>query len=98
MFMPFGLSRVAELSPHPDEYVAWGWAINGAFSVVGSVATTILSMSWGFRTVQVLAFAVYLGAGAAFTALRRARPLRAEIDLRAEPVAAAAPAQPRHEV
>jgi hypothetical protein len=98
MFMPFGLSRVAELSPHPDEYVAWGWAINGAFSVIGSVATTILSMSWGFRTVQMLAFAVYLGAGAAFTALRRARPLVADIDLRAEPAAAAPTAQPRYEV
>jgi hypothetical protein len=76
MFMPLGLSTVADMTDHADEYVAWGWAINGAFSVIGSVLTTILSMSFGFRTVQVLAMVIYLGAGLAFLALRRrARPV-----------------------
>jgi hypothetical protein len=65
MFMPFGLRTVGALSAHPDEYVAWGWAINGVFSVIGSVLTTILSMSWGFRTVQVIALGAYVVAVAA---------------------------------
>ncbi len=95
MFMPFGLSAVSRLGNHPDEYVAWSWAINGAFSVIGSVLTTILSMSWGFHTVQLLAFGAYLVAGAAFIALGRVRPQGAEIDLRS-PSAAAAPARPGH--
>lgn len=59
MFMPFGLRLVGVLSPHSDEYVAWGWAINGVFSVIGSVLTTILAMSWGFHTVHLIALAVY---------------------------------------
>lgn len=71
MFMPTGLRTVGDLSDHADEYIAWGWAINGAFSVVGSVLTTILAMSWGFRTVQLIALGVYLVACAAFWALRR---------------------------
>ncbi|MCB0951333.1 MAG: hypothetical protein KDB13_01105, partial [Microthrixaceae bacterium] len=59
MFMPFGLRTVGALSDHPDEYVAWGWAINGVFSVIGSVLTTILAMSWGFHTVQLLSLGIY---------------------------------------
>lgn len=59
MFMPFGLRTVGVLSPYSDEYVAWGWAINGVFSVIGSVLTTILAMSWGFRTVHMVALSVY---------------------------------------
>jgi spermidine synthase len=69
MFMPLGLSRVAGLSRHPDEYVAWSWAINGFFSVIGSVLTTILSMSFGFSAVQYLAFAVYVVAALTYTRL-----------------------------
>lgn len=59
MFMPFGLRIVGVLSPYSDEYVAWGWAINGVFSVIGSVLTTILAMSWGFRTVHLVALGIY---------------------------------------
>jgi MFS family permease len=69
MFMPLGLGAVAGLSRHPDEYVAWGWAVNGFFSVIGSVLTTILSMSFGFRTVQFVAFGIYVVAALSFTRL-----------------------------
>ena len=48
MFMPLGLAPVAELTDHPREYVAWGWAVNGFASVVGAVLTTILAMTFGF--------------------------------------------------
>ncbi len=51
--------------------MAWSWAVNGFFSVIGSVLTTILSMSFGFRAVQFAALLVYAVAVAAFLRLRR---------------------------
>jgi hypothetical protein len=71
MFMPLGLATVSRLTDHGDAYAAWGWAINGFFSVIGSVLTTILSMSFGFRAVQLAALAIYAVAVLAFLALRR---------------------------
>lgn len=70
-FMPVGLTAVAGISRYKDEYVAWGWAVNGFASVMGSVSTTILSMSFGFSTVLVLAFAAYCVASTGLVALRR---------------------------
>jgi hypothetical protein len=72
MFMPLGLARVGHLSAHGDQYVAWAWAVNGFFSVIGSVLTTILAMSYGFRAVQVMALGVYVIAALAFSRLRYA--------------------------
>lgn len=59
-FMPRGVRVVAGLSDHPREYVAWAWAINGFASVVASVLTTILAMTFGFRAVLVCAFGAYV--------------------------------------
>jgi hypothetical protein len=67
MFMPLGLSLVGRLTDHADEYIAWSWAVNGFFSVIGSVLTTILSMSYGFSTVQYLGLVIYAVAALAFT-------------------------------
>jgi predicted MFS family arabinose efflux permease len=69
MFMPLGLGRVVNLTPHGEEYVAWAWAVNGFFSVVGSVLTTILSMAFGFRMVQLAGLIIYAIAAFAFTRL-----------------------------
>jgi hypothetical protein len=60
MFMPLGIRAVAALTTHEREYVAWGWAVNGFASVIGSVLTTILAISFGFRTVLFLALVLYL--------------------------------------
>lgn len=67
MFMPLGLGTVSDLTEHPHEYVAWGWAVNGFASVVGAVLTTVLAMTFGFNLVLVLALAVY---GVALLTLR----------------------------
>lgn len=72
MFMPLGLGTVAGLSDHPREYVAWGWAVNGFFSVIGAVLTTILAMTFGFGTVLVVAFLVYVGAVVVLRSMVRA--------------------------
>ena len=70
-FMPLGLSAVADLSGHEREYVAWGRAVNGFASVVGSVLTTLVAMSFGFDAVLATAVVVYL---LAIVTLRGLRP------------------------
>ncbi|MEX0663256.1 MAG: hypothetical protein WD598_00640 [Acidimicrobiia bacterium] len=67
MFMPLGLHAVSGLSEFPREYVAWGWAVNGFASVIGSVLSTMLAMTFGFRAVLAIAIAAYV---VALTALR----------------------------
>jgi hypothetical protein len=76
MFMPLGLDRVTSLTEHGEEYVAWAWAVNGFFSVIGSVLTTILSMALGFRVVQFAALVIYGVAVVAFTRLPAAGAVR----------------------
>lgn len=71
MFMPLGLGVVGRLTHREEEYVAWGWAVNGFFSVIGSVLTTILSMAYGFQAVQLSALVVYALAVAVFLRLHR---------------------------
>jgi hypothetical protein len=96
MFMPFGLGAVARLSTHDSEYVAWAWAVNGFFSVIGSVLTTMLAMTFGFSLVQWFALVIYAVAVFAFTRLWRRgdRAIVAEpaIDLDVTRDSAAAPA------
>jgi hypothetical protein len=69
-FMPLGLAALAASTPHGSAYVAWGWAVNGFFSVIGSVLTTMLSMSYGFRAVLFLGLAAYAVAAALLASLR----------------------------
>ena len=51
--------------------MAWGWAVNGFFSVIGSVLTTILAMSFGFHAVTLGALGIYAIAVVAFIGLER---------------------------
>lgn len=79
MFMPLGLGQVGRLVEDGGDYVAWSWAVNGFFSVIGSVLTTILSMIFGFRVVMFMALGVYALATLMFLRLRAAAD-RAELD------------------
>ncbi len=58
-FMPIGLVTIAGTTDHEREFVAWGWAVNGFFSVISSILSTILAMSYGFRVVLLGALLVY---------------------------------------
>jgi hypothetical protein len=78
-FMPLGLGAVAALTKYPREYVAWGWAVNGFASVVGAVLSTILAMTFGFRTVLFLALAAYVVAVVALRGLLRLAPGPVEV-------------------
>ncbi|MBA2625027.1 MAG: MFS transporter, partial [Acidimicrobiia bacterium] len=60
MFMPLGLGALTALTEDSSVYVAWGWAVNGFASVIGSVLTTVLAMTFGFQVVLLLALGVYL--------------------------------------
>ena len=57
--MPFawGISLVQRTNP---SFVPWAWAVNGSMTVVGSIATVILSMNFGFAAVLLISAAVYL--------------------------------------
>lgn len=71
MFMPFGLGQVSAMTTYSREYVAWGWAVNGFVSVVGSALATILAMSYGFDVVLFWGLMAYLVALAAWFRLSR---------------------------
>jgi spermidine synthase len=76
-FMPLGLRSVAAVTPHRQEYVAWCWAVNGFFSVVASVLSTILSMTIGFRMVMLVGLVIYVLGVSAFRRLPEPGPLTA---------------------
>lgn len=50
-------------TPHGPALVAWGWGVNGATSVVGSVAAVMLSMNAGFSASLFVGVVIYLVAG-----------------------------------
>jgi hypothetical protein len=74
MFMPIGLGEISQLGEFPQQYVAWGWAVNGFASVVGSALATILAMSFGFDFVLGLGLVCYVIAVSAWSALSRHLP------------------------
>ncbi len=61
-YMPVGLAVVTRIGgeQHAAEYVAWAWAINGFFSVIGSMLVTIFAMTYGFPTVLLGATLLYI--------------------------------------
>ena len=68
--MPFPLGILA-LQGMPKGAVAWAWALNAVFTVVGGFLTIILSLYMGFRMTLLLALATYVIAFLAFMLLRR---------------------------
>jgi MFS family permease len=75
MFMPIGLGEISQLGEYPRQYVAWGWAVNGFASVVGSALATILAMTFGFDWVLFLGLLCYvLAVGAWFRLSSGVRP------------------------
>ena len=65
--MPFahGVQLLQKANPH---FVPWAWAVNGSATVVGSVATVIVSMNLGFNAVLLCAAVIY---AVAFVAVDR---------------------------
>lgn len=65
MPMPTGIRLLGGRAP---ELIPWAWGVNGAASVLGSVAAVALAMLWGFDRTLLTAAALYVAA--AFLAAR----------------------------
>ncbi len=60
--------------------MAWCWAVNGFFSVIGSSVTTVASMTFGFDRTVMFGLALYLVALGALLAGRGAPARRTAAD------------------
>ncbi len=69
MPFPLGMRIASEKSPL---LTPWFWAINGATSVLASVVSVALSLSWGITVSYCVGCACYVGATLCFLAARRA--------------------------
>jgi spermidine synthase len=56
-------SAIRSLAKVNSELVPWGWGINGAASVVGTVLATVIAIYGGFTVTFLIGAASYLGAG-----------------------------------
>jgi spermidine synthase len=57
--LPAGMRLLDILHP---PIVAWGWGMNGAFSVIGATAAIFIAMNWGFSVTLLAAALTYLAA------------------------------------
>jgi hypothetical protein len=68
MFLPTGIDRARAMAgdagADDGRLVAWCWAVNGFFSVIGSTSTTMLSMTFGFDRTLVIGLVLYVVATA----------------------------------
>src|SRR6185369_15899525 len=78
MFMPLGITCIAREHPR---LVPWAWGVNGVGSVTATTLAVLIAMSAGFRTVSLLAAAIYL-AGTAILLRSRASRQREARDVR----------------
>jgi hypothetical protein len=73
--VPMGLllpSGITALSRQDARLVPWAWGINGATSVIGTVAATVVAIHAGFGTTLRLGALLYAGAAALYVYLDRA--------------------------
>jgi hypothetical protein len=62
---PSGLTALSQSRP---QLLPWAWGMNGALSVTGAVLTKLLSISFGFPVVLLVAAGIYGLAAAVFPA------------------------------
>ena len=62
MGMPFPLA-LARLRADAPQLVPWAWGINGCASVLSAILATLLAMTFGTRTVVLIAAVLYVVAG-----------------------------------
>jgi len=69
MGMPFPLG-IMTIAKQPDGSIAWAWAMNGLFTVIGGIGSVLLSIYAGFRVTLIAALAIYCIAFLAYSRLR----------------------------
>ena len=67
--MPFPLGILA-IRQMPRGAVAWAWAMNGLFTVVGRVGSVLLSIYLGFNISLLVALTIYAAAFCSFAIIR----------------------------
>ena len=67
--MPFPLGILA-IKSRPSGAIAWAWAMNGLFTLVGGLASMILSVFFGFHVTLFLALALYILAFLVYSRIR----------------------------
>lgn len=67
--MPFPLG-ILSIEKQPKGAIAWAWAMNGLFTVIGGIASVLLSIFYGFRITLIAALLIYLGAFFLFSRMR----------------------------
>ncbi len=70
MGMPFPLGILAIRNRHSGA-IAWVWAMNGFFTVIGGLISVVLAIGVGFRWTLLTALIVYAVAAMLFIRLRR---------------------------
>ena len=60
MGMPFPSGLRIVKSNEAVQFIPWAWGVNGAASVLGSVASMVLAMAIGFSAITALAALIYL--------------------------------------
>ncbi len=68
MPLPLGILAIAQ---RPSGAVAWAWAMNGLFTVIGSLIAALGSIYFGANIVLLIGFAIYVVAAFAFWRLHR---------------------------
>ncbi len=69
MGMPFPLG-IMTIKNQPQGSIAWAWAMNGLFTVIGGISSVLLSTYAGFRVTLIVAMVVYVVAFFAYNRLR----------------------------
>ena len=68
--MPFPLGILA-VQRKPEGTVAWAWAFNGLFTVIGGIFCAIFSVYFGFQLTMSVAILIYIVAFFAYRNLFR---------------------------
>ncbi|MGO9139303.1 MAG: hypothetical protein ACLP9S_05000 [Syntrophales bacterium] len=79
MGIPFP-SGLSALSTERGGFVSWAWSINGFFSVIGSSVTVLIAISWGFKSIILIALVLYIVAALTFSRLLKIVPSLGERD------------------
>jgi len=67
MLFPLGILM---LKDEPTGSIAWAWAMNGLFTVIGGLMSVVLSIYLGFTATLLIALAIYLLGWLAFARFR----------------------------
>jgi hypothetical protein len=91
MGMPLPLGILA-LAHQPRGAIAWAWAMNGLFTVIGGLIAAVGSIYLGFEMLLLIGFAIYVVAAIAFLRLSRMQAVGDASEIAVDRLSSAEPA------